>query len=247
MRNQGEEKFSDFYEKWMAQLEDYAGLLLTVAREGPSTSDMALHVATVDKLTAHHKEFYKAKWAHDDVLAFFTPLWLTPLENAYLWVTGWKPSMAFRLIDSLKQKAEAAGLSLAGMNEDQARRIEALRVNIKAEEEKVEREMERQQVRMADRNIVELTRLESLAKRNGDSAAVSRVNGFVEAALRTLVAGLKKVMKMADCVRLKTLKGVLDVLSPVQCVDFLAATSMLQIQMRKWGKTRDAKKSRSDV
>jgi hypothetical protein len=47
-------------------------------------------------------------------------------------------------------------------------------------------------------------------------------------------------MKAADCVRLRTLKGVLDVLSPLQCVDFLAATTMLQIQLRQWGKRRDS-------
>lgn len=107
----------------------------------------------------------------------------------------------------------------------QVRGIEALRVRIKAEEERVEREMERQQVAMADRKMVELARLD------GEAAEVE-----VEVALKGLVAGMEKVMKMADCVRLKTLKGVLDVLSPMQCVQFLAATSMMQIQMRKWGK-----------
>ncbi|KAL8468259.1 hypothetical protein ACS0TY_031483 [Phlomoides rotata] len=220
-----EEKFSEFYEKWMGQLEDHLALLLQVSKENNSDKN----VATVNKLTAHHKEFYKVKWDHEDVLGFFSPVWLTPLEIAYMWVTGWKPSMVFRLVETVK----------SGMTEEQARRIEALRVNMKAEEEKVEREMERQQMRVADRSIVELARLESAATRSGDATVVSRVNGLVEVALRGVVAGLKKVMKMADCVRLKTLKGVLDVLNPVQCVDFLAATCMLQIQMRRWGKNTD--------
>lgn len=221
MRSQ--KNFSEFYDKWMGQLEDHVGLLLKVARE--NNSDKEIYVATVNKVTAHHKEFYKVKWGHEDVLAFFSPVWLSPLENAHLWVTGWKPSMIFRLLESL---------SLAGVTPEQARKIEALRLNIKAEEEKVEREMERQQVRVADRSIVELARLDSLAKRHAHSVTVT---GLVEAALRGLLAGLKNVMKMADCVRLKTLKGVLDVLNPMQCVDFLAATSMLQIQMRRWPKT----------
>ncbi|KAJ6707182.1 hypothetical protein OIU85_027525 [Salix viminalis] len=63
---------------------------------------------------------------------------------------------------------------------------------------------------------------------------------LVEVALKGLMAGLEKVMKAADCVRLRTLKGVLDVLTPLQCVNFLAATSMLQIQIRQWGKRRDS-------
>ncbi|KAF2303087.1 hypothetical protein GH714_013694 [Hevea brasiliensis] len=45
-------------------------------------------------------------------------------------------------------------------------------------------------------------------------------------------------MKAVDCVRLKTLKGVLDVLSPLQCVEFLAGIGMLQILLRQWGKKR---------
>ncbi|KAL0442646.1 UNVERIFIED_CONTAM: protein DOG1-like 4 [Sesamum latifolium] len=104
------------------------------------------------------------------------------------------------------------------------------------EEERVEREMERQQVAMADRKMMELVRQERLAEKNGGAAAVS---GLVEVAVRGMLGGLEKVMKMADCVRLKTLKGMLDVLTPMQCVDFLAAKSMLQIQMRKMGEKRD--------
>lgn len=242
MKSQVEAKFSDFYEKWIDQLEDYLRLLLVVSREHPQE---AVCSAVVNKLTTHHKEYYTVKWgsANEDVLAFFTPIWLSPLENAYLWVTGWKPSMAFRLVDSLRKAQGAAGASLANLTEEQVRKIEALRVKMKAEEERVEREMERQQVAMADRKMVELARLERMARKKGDVAAVGQVNGMVEAAVKGLLGGLEKVMKMADCVRLKTLKGVLDVLGPMQSVDFLAATSMFHIQMRKWGKDHGDKKT----
>ncbi|XP_042009712.1 protein DOG1-like 4 isoform X2 [Salvia splendens] len=212
MDSQGEENFSEFYERWISQLEGHLRLLL-VAPPQQQHSGEADFRPIVNKLTAHHKEYYRIKWAsaQNDALPFFAPEWLSPLENAYLWVTGWKPSLAFRLVESLKEARSESGSSLAGLSEDQVRGIEALRVRIKAEEERVEREMERQQVAMADRKMVEV-------------------------ALKGLVAGMEKVMKMADCVRLKTMKGVLDVLSPMQCVQFLAATSMMQIQMRKWGK-----------
>ncbi|KAG6407271.1 hypothetical protein SASPL_130257 [Salvia splendens] len=230
MDSQGEEKFSEFYERWIRQLEGHLRLLLVAPpQQQQQHSGEADFRPIVNKLTAHHKEYYRIKWAsaQNDALPFFAPEWLSPLENAYLWVTGWKPSLAFRLLDSLKEARSESGSSLAGLSEDQVRGIEALRVRIKAEEERVEREMERQQVAMADRKMVELARLD------GEAA---EVEVEVEVALKGLVAGMEKVMKMADCVRLKTMKGVLDVLSPMQCVQFLAATSMMQIQMRKWGK-----------
>lgn len=215
MKTLVEEKFSDFYEKWMAQLEDLLELLVVVSKEPPQESSCA---AMISKLTAHHKEYYKFKWAaaHDDVLAFFSgPVWLSPLETAYLWITGWKPSAAFRLLG-------AAGCG--SLTEEQVKRIEALRSRMKAEEERVEREMERLQVAVADRNAVELVRL---GRRGGPAAVEAAVGGFL--------GGLERVMKMADCVRLKTLKGLLEILNPMQSVEFLASKSMFQIRVRKFG------------
>nr|XP_009773805.1 PREDICTED: TGACG-sequence-specific DNA-binding protein TGA-2.1-like [Nicotiana sylvestris] len=81
----------------MTQLEESLRLLLIVPKE---TSYVKDHESLVIKMTTHHKDYYTVKWAaaHEDILSFFNPVWLSPLENAYLWVTGWKPSMAFRLV-----------------------------------------------------------------------------------------------------------------------------------------------------
>ncbi|PSS29054.1 Protein DOG1-like [Actinidia chinensis var. chinensis] len=96
--------------------------------------------------------------------------------------------------------------------------------------------MERQQVAVADRTLVELARVATRVNRVDSE----EVDGRVEGAVRGLLGGLERVMKMADCVRLKTLKGLLEVLTPVQCVGFLAAKSMLQLQMRRLGKRRES-------
>ncbi|KAG6385304.1 hypothetical protein SASPL_154137 [Salvia splendens] len=204
MKTLTEEKFSNFYQKWMAELED---LLLSLAKDPPQGPACA---AAIGKLTAHHKEYYRFKWAsaHEDVLAFFCgPVWLSPLETAHLWLTGWKPSAAFRLIPA------------AGLTAEQARRIEVLRGRMRVEEGRVEGEMERLQVAVADRKAVEEVR------RGGAEEAA--VGGFLE--------GLERVMKMADCVRLKTLKGLLEILSPMQSVEFLATNALFQIRVRKLG------------
>ncbi|KAJ7968716.1 putative Transcription factor-related [Quillaja saponaria] len=233
MKSQVEEKFCEYFEKWMSKLEDILHQLLMVSKERSTTattltsSDAELK-ALVSKMTTHFKEYYTVKWAsaHEDVLAFFCSVWLSPLENAYSWVTGWKPSMAFKLLDSLKKKRV-----LVDMTEEQERKINELRLKIKFDEEKVEREMERQQMAIAERKMVELGRLATRV-RKGDDGLSGRVDGLVEVAFKAMLVGLEKVMKAADCVRLKTLKGVLDVLSPLQCVEFLAAICMLQIQLR---------------
>ncbi|XVF40319.1 hypothetical protein PTKIN_Ptkin01aG0104000 [Pterospermum kingtungense] len=231
------ERFSEFFDKWVSQLDDYLQQLHRVSKESLSEAEKQ---ALLSKLTAHYKEFYTVKWtaAHEDVLAFYSPVWLSKLENAYSWFTGWKPSIIFRLVESMR-KIRVPGPGLAELKEEQLKEIEQLRMKIKLEEEKVEREMERQQVAMADQKIVELVRM---ARRIKNGELVGQVDGLVEVALKGILGGLERVMKAADCVRLKTLKGVLDVLNPSQSVDFLAGICMLQIQLRQWGQRRDSRK-----
>ncbi|XP_020232339.1 protein DOG1-like 4 [Cajanus cajan] len=135
-------------------------------------------------------------------------------------MTGWRPSVVLKLLENLK-KQEALML-----NEEQNRKTHDLRVRISMEEERVEAEMERLQMALAGRKMVELAKLSS----NGDGDAAA-----VDMALKGVLAGLERVMKAADCVRLKTLKGILDVLTPMQCVDFLAANIAMQLRLREWG------------
>ena len=215
MTSQVAENFTKYFENWMIQLEELLKQLVIVPRETSYVND---HELLVSKMTTHHKNYYTAKWAaaHEDILAFFTPMWLSPLEIVYSWITGWKPSMAFRLVSG----------GGGAFSDEELKNIDGLRVKIRGEEEKVEREMERQQVAIGDRKMVELARI-----RNDKDE-------LVELALKGLRMSLERVMKMADCVRLKTLKGLLEILNPLQSVDFLAAISTIQIQMRKRGRKR---------
>ncbi|KAF2303084.1 hypothetical protein GH714_013679 [Hevea brasiliensis] len=114
------------------------------------------------------------------MLAFFCPTWISPLENAYSWVTGLKQSAVFKLVNSIRTNG-VPSLSLVELTQEHMRKIEALRVKIMLEEEKVEREMERQQVIVADRKMAELVRLVVRVK-NGEE--VRQVEGLVQMALK---------------------------------------------------------------
>ncbi|KAK4428878.1 hypothetical protein Salat_1187700 [Sesamum alatum] len=59
-------------------------------------------------------------------------------------ISSWKPLLAFRLVESLRNTRLPAAMCLGGMTEEQVKKIEALRVKIKMEKKRVEREMERQ-------------------------------------------------------------------------------------------------------
>lgn len=223
----------------MCQLEEYVQLLLSFSR-GKEFHNESEFEGMVNKLTALHKEYYTTKWAaaHQDVCVFFSPIWLSPFEKALLWITGWKPSSVFRVFDSLRKSQ-----LLVDISEEQLKKIDGLKAKISLDEEKVEREMERQQVAVANRRMVELAGLASRIRRssggNSGGPGAAQIDALVEVAIKGMISGLERVMKMGDCVRLKTLKGLLDLLNPIQSVDLLAAFSMVQIQMRKWGKKKD--------
>lgn len=69
------------------------------------------------------------------------------------------------------------------------KKIEELRVKIRMEKEKVEREMERQQMSMADRRMVELAPLASRV-RNRDG--MGPVDVLVEVALKGVLGSLER-------------------------------------------------------
>lgn len=234
----------------MSGLKDYLPLLLSASTDTclcpPEDQDRHLR-AVIAKLTAHHKQYYTEKWAAaavakgGNVFIYFSPPWMTPLERAYSWMTGWKPSMAFKLVDALRAGPGSSpfGGSFGEVSEVQAKGIERLRMKTRHEEDKVERDMERQQVGMADRKMVELARMASTEGTAGEA------DRMVEAAIVELGAGMELVMKGGDCVRLKTLKGLLEVLSPAQGVGFLGALTVVLLRMREKGMKRSTSAPRS--
>ncbi|CAN1166207.1 Protein DOG1-like 4 [Linum perenne] len=213
-RNRVADRFTKFFDTWVDQLEDYLSQLLTALTTTPTNPELE---ALVSKLTQHHKEYYKVKWglAKEDSLPFFSQTWSTPLEKAYSWLTGWKPTTMLKMVPQPTQQQSAS--------------IDELRLRLRVEEEKVERAMERQHVALADKKFVQLARLATCHCASGDNVAV---------ALNEVADGLEKIMKMADCVRLRALKGILEILSPLQGVVFLAASSMLLVRLREFGRMR---------
>ncbi|KAG4945688.1 hypothetical protein JHK87_041695 [Glycine soja] len=198
MKNPVAPEFHRVYDKWVWKLEEILHQLLEVSKQRTQGA------AGFDFKVKHpFEEYYTVKWAsaHEDVLVFFSPTWLSPLENAYLWMTGWKPSMVLKLLETLKKQAASGGDFV--MTEEQARKIEELRKRTRMEEEKVEREMERQQVAMADRKMVELVKLTTRARNGGGGGG----DAVAEVALKGVLAGLERVRKASDCVRLTDTQG----------------------------------------
>lgn len=96
--------FASFFQQWLVLHEDYIRLLeARFGRDGTAADDDdGLESLVLD----HYRRYYKEKSRaaeEEGVLQFFTPPWLSRLEQAFLWVGGWKPTLAFRLLRRLKR------------------------------------------------------------------------------------------------------------------------------------------------
>ncbi|KAL1822996.1 hypothetical protein ACET3Z_009774 [Daucus carota] len=226
------ENFSAFYERWITQLGEYVDMLSQLSNQPFDSNNKSNVEAVVEKVITHHKKYYSAKWAaaHQNALPFFRPRWLSPMEHGNLWFTGWKPFIAFGLLDTMRRN-QVPGLStLKELSEEQLEKIEKLKIEIKIEERKVERDMERQQMVIAYEPSAQLAQL--MAQVSDGEIAMADIDGLVDSNMRSFAAGMEKVMKRADYARLKTLKFVLEILDLKQSVQFLAALTKWQTNMR---------------
>lgn len=118
---------------------------------------------------------------------------------------------------------------LADLNATQIDQVDKLQRRTTVEEREISEKMAKQQENMADSDMVELTH-----ESDDDGEKV-------ESLLRRKEEGLERVLGRADELRLKTLKGVLNILTPSQSLHFLVAAAELHLRLHDWGKERETK------
>lgn len=118
---------------------------------------------------------------------------------------------------------------LADLNATQIDQVDKLQRRTTVEEREISEKMAKQQENMADSDMVELTH-----ESDDDGEKV-------ESLLRRKEEGLERVLGRADELRLKTLKGVFNILTPSQSLHFLVAAAELHLRLHDWGKERETK------
>ncbi|KAF2303027.1 hypothetical protein GH714_012730 [Hevea brasiliensis] len=142
---------------------------------------------SVSKVTQHYKDYYTIKWdlAHEDCACFLLSNLDFPFRE-YVSLGYWVESSAvLKLVNSIRTNGVPSS-SLVELTQEQMRKVEALRVKIRLEEEKVERETKRHQVAIADMKMAESVRLVVRVKNEEE---VRQVEGLVQVALKGVMAG----------------------------------------------------------
>ncbi|KAK1405053.1 DOG1 domain-containing protein [Heracleum sosnowskyi] len=269
------DNFHEFFDHWLDEQNQYLRQLVTAAEAyenrrrqiqnihrihaGNGHRDNGEHILSqiVERVVQHYEKYYEAKsrCENQDVLAMLSPSWRSKLEDAFLWIGGWRPGMAFMLLLLLYSKLGLqveAGLAelmrsvptgdLADLSQDQIRRIDELQLMTIDEEKRITEKMAKQQQKMADSSMAELSHVVTEMIRNNENRPeeIGYNSAQVRPVLKEKEEGLECVLHMADDLRLKTLKNVIDILSPIQAVHFLIAAAELHLRVHEWGRQRDA-------
>ena len=218
------QSFGEYFEAWEVQHRSYLDKLLAAASSSVLEEEEEALRHLVQQVLSHYQEYYdeKSKAAESDVFLMFSPPWFSSFERTLLWASGFKPSIAFRLL------RQSVGNELT---EDQNEKISAVKEETRRMEREISAALAAVQESVAAAPFCGLIKHEAIL-----------IDGEVsdmENAVNQLKAAMLSVMRDADYLRQQTAGEVLEVLTPGQKVKFLAVTSQFWLHSRSLGLQRD--------
>ncbi|CAL0305621.1 unnamed protein product [Lupinus luteus] len=218
-----EEWFQRFFEDWLLQMQNLLDQLLNVLAMPDSGTKMEHQNHLIEKVLSHYEQYIeaKAKVAEADVLLVLSPTWLSAYEKALLWIGDYKPSLILHLANDAVQ----------GLSVRQREMLEKTMSEIRRVEREIGAEMATVQESVASPEILGLVRKVGRVM-NGE---IYQMDSTVEGIKIALVG----VVKKADEIRVSTVREVVEMLTPQQTVEFLAAVTEFQLRVRRLGLERD--------
>lgn len=216
--------FTTFYEGWLGRQEDFLRRLESLLSPVDGFDREGECGKMIPRVMEHYREFYREKAAavEEDVFVSISPPWMSSFERSLLWVTGFRPSILFPIMEGAVAEEELA----AG----QRRRIEEVKAESRRREREITQAMARVQETMAEQPVYGLIKNYG----GGDGAAEK-----MRAAVEELKAAMREVVADADTLQGWTVAEAVEALGSVQGVRFLAAAARFQLRARRWGVERD--------
>ncbi|KAH7332031.1 hypothetical protein KP509_20G064500 [Ceratopteris richardii] len=130
----------------------------------------------VDGVLANYDIYYEAKQnaCHQDILRTVSPEWKSPLEKAFLWLGGWRPSLAFQLVYALTGQMTEVELAeffegiespgLSSLSASQLSEISELQTSTNKQEDFLGDEMAMLQQSFADQPLLSLAQAHHLVQ-----------------------------------------------------------------------------------
>ncbi|XP_057773441.1 protein RESPONSE TO ABA AND SALT 1-like [Salvia miltiorrhiza] len=217
--------FSSFYQGWLSRQEDLLRQLEALLSPVDGFDRKRECGDIIPRVIEHYREFYREKAAavEEDVFVSISPPWMSSFERSLLWITGFRPSILFPIMDGALAEELSPG---------QMQRMEEVKTESRRREREITQDMARVQETVAEQPVY------SLVKRFRNSVDYSVPE--MHAAIDELKAAMRAVVGNADALQGWTVAEMVEVLDPVQGVRFLAAVARFQLRARNWGVERDA-------
>ncbi|MFS7890283.1 putative transcription factor TGA like domain-containing protein [Helianthus anomalus] len=253
------ESFNTFFENWLREQNSHLEELVTAANnhnenEIENENDAVL-LQLIEKVVRHYEQYYRTKsdWEKRDAISMYTPSWLSNLEEVFLWIGGWRPTLAVHLLYSksgIQLDAKLGDLirgittgDLSDLSPKQMEKIDELHRKTIHEERVLTEKLAKVQETAADRSMVELSSAVSEMMRSGGGGGGDGEESEerVEEVLEVKNGQMEELLHRADDLRLETLKAVIEILTPIQAAYFLIAAAELHLRLHEWGKKRGNK------
>ncbi|KAL0382137.1 UNVERIFIED_CONTAM: protein ZW2 [Sesamum calycinum] len=241
--NDSAQTFEAFVDQWFIDKEHHLrDLLGLIARNSCDNEvDEVQCKDLIDRVIRHYGRYFeaKARMIADNVFLVLMPTWFSSFERAYLWMGGFRPGLAFRLVIN----------NVLDLSEEQSWRMNRLMTEIKEEEKDITDEFDKVQEVM----VITITSFPYIAinlggQGNSTDAGIVEARGPAEERggdnMELLVDQLKSavgaLVERADYLRMKTGIMLMEMLKSSQTIRFLAAAMQLQLRLRRRGMMRDA-------
>ncbi|KAK7373909.1 hypothetical protein VNO80_07329 [Phaseolus coccineus] len=217
--------FEAFLQGWMVRQKEFLGELLSAQQqyqEGRRADVRPL----IDRVICHYGQYFeeKSKLAHHNIFLVFSPPWFSSLEKSFLWVGGFKPGVAFQVVNT----------ALRDLTEDQKEKLSQLKQESKVKERTLNDDLAKLQESVADPPLVDMARSQG---RLCFSRSFMVDQGLVPSSFKEK---LENLVADADALRTDTALKIMKILRPAQIVSFMASAAELQIKIRSWGLDKDA-------
>lgn len=214
-----------FNEAWFDHLYDLLRQLKETTMTAAPDRDRVL-LKLVHEVRTHYSQYYRVMCytARHDVVSLFAAPWSSSLERSLHWIAGWRPTIAFHLVythSSILFEARITDIlrgahtgDLGDLSPPQLQRVSELQCQTVREENEI---------------MAELSEYF-----NSASALVGTVFDPEDEVER-----LTSVVEKAESLRFRTICSVVEMLSPQQAVEFLAAIMELQFWVHGVGLSHD--------
>ncbi|KAI5670476.1 hypothetical protein M9H77_10840 [Catharanthus roseus] len=207
--------FENFFQGWMNRQEQYhQELIQAITTHGTSFEENEIrNKELITRVLNHYIEYYtaKARIIQEDVFLLFCPLWFSSFERFYLWLAGFRPLLAFRLLSTYDLE----------LTEDQSQRINSLQEEIKRE-------------KFGEFSFLLFHTVIIQLQKTTFNYDVGR-DLHLDFTIDIFRTSMEALVESADYLRGKTLAKILEILSSSQAVKFLAAVTQFQLSIRRYG------------